>query len=429
NLEQVLRNLYFLAGRSAEWNEPNGAVDPDEGVELLRANTEALLGPSDPGRASRIMVTLPSEAADDLELVRSLFRAGMNAARINCAHDGPDAWSRMIDHLRIAATETGRSCKIQMDLAGPKLRSGPLADRPLRLHVGDTLLLHRAIVPGRPAKKHKDGRTERPAEISCTLPEIFDDLRAGDLVRFNDGKIEGVVTVIDTETATIEIRRAKPGGSRLRADKSINFPETPLSLSGLTDKDLRDLDFVARHADIVALSFVNRPDDVRALQQELAKRHASDCGVLLKIETQRGFDHLPRIVLAGMKSHPLGVMIARGDLAVECGWERMAEIQEEILWICEAAHVPVVWATQVLEGLAKNGVASRAEITDAAMAERAECVMLNKGPYVTAAITTLDDILRRMQDHTQKKSARMRRLHVSAIFDDDLRKSPTSKPS
>jgi pyruvate kinase len=107
-------------------------------------------------------------------------------------------------------------------------------------------------------------------------------------------------------------------------------------------------------------------------------------------------------------------MIARGDLAVECGYERLAEVQEEILWICEAAHLPVVWATQVLESLAKKGQASRAEITDAAMGERAECVMLNKGPHIVAAVSALDDILRRMQDHQSKKSSRLRSLHLRA---------------
>ena len=103
-------------------------------------------------------------------------------------------------------------------------------------------------------------------------------------------------------------------------------------------------------------------------------------GIVLKIETRRGFEELPQVLLAAMRSPVIGVMIARGDLAVECGYERLAELQEEILWVCEAAHVPVIWATQVLENLAKDGMPSRAEITDAAMGERAECVMLNKGP-------------------------------------------------
>jgi pyruvate kinase len=109
-------------------------------------------------------------------------------------------------------------------------------------------------------------------------------------------------------------------------------------------------------------------------------------------------------------------MIARGDLAVECGWERLAEIQEEMLWLCEAAHVPVIWATQVLERLAKKGLATRAEITDAAMAQRADCVMLNKGPYAERAVRTLRDILRRMGGHQWRKSPILRPLGVARGF-------------
>lgn len=106
-------------------------------------------------------------------------------------------------------------------------------------------------------------------------------------------------------------------------------------------------------------------------------------------------------------------MIARGDLAVEAGYERLAEVQEEMLWLCEAAHVPTVWATQVLETLAKKGLPSRAEITDAAMSGRAEAVMLNKGPYIPEAIECLDDILGRMQAHQTKKRALLRLLAVA----------------
>jgi pyruvate kinase len=109
-------------------------------------------------------------------------------------------------------------------------------------------------------------------------------------------------------------------------------------------------------------------------------------------------------------------MIARGDLAVECGWERLAELQEEILWICEAAHLPAIWATQVLEGLAKYGRPTRAEITDAAMGVRAECVMLNKGPHAVEAVRSLDDILGRMEAHHSKKSSMLRPLHVARAF-------------
>jgi len=122
------------------------------------------------------------------------------------------------------------------------------------------------------------------------------------------------------------------------------------------------------------------------------------------------------MLLTAMRAPCCGVMIARGDLVVECGFERLAEVQEEILWLCEAAHVPVIWATQVLETLAKEGRPSRAEITDAAMGLRAECVMLNKGPYVVSAVRVLDDILRRMHAHQAKKRSMLRELHLAHML-------------
>ena len=167
---------------------------------------------------------------------------------------------------------------------------------------------------------------------------------------------------------------------------------------------------VARHADIVGLSFAQTAQDVQVLRRELDARGGEALGLLLKIETRRGFEHLPELLFAALGANAAGVMIARGDLAVECGFERLAEVQEEILWACEAAHLPVVWATQVLESLAKKGLPSRAEITDAAMGERAECVMLNKGPHILEAMRTLDDVLRRMQGHQAKKRPLLRAL-------------------
>jgi pyruvate kinase len=164
------------------------------------------------------------------------------------------------------------------------------------------------------------------------------------------------------------------------------------------------------------LSFANSVQDVASLQQRLAGLGSRQPAIVLKIETRRGFENLPDMLLTAMRAPCCGVMIARGDLAVECGFERLAEVQEEILWLCEAAHVPVIWATQVLETLAREGRPSRAEITDAAMGLRAECVMLNKGPYVVSAVRVLDDILRRMHAHQAKKRSMLRELHLAHML-------------
>jgi len=486
----------------------------------LVSGTRQLLGKSCHGRRVRILVTLPSEAADDAELVRTLVRSGMNAARINCAHDDAPAWERMIAHVRQAAAEQSVECRVLMDLPGPKLRTGalepgprvvklkprrdargqvvtpvrawlgssgtappgtmclpvpsewvgalrnedvvdlvdareakrqlrvieatktgaivesqrtvyiatgtrldhrlgdcvvgelPAIEQPLVLRPGDSLLVTRDSAPGCAGS---------PARIPCTLPQVFADIRAGERIWFDDGMIGGRVRSVGPEQLDVEITDARAGGSKLRADKGINLPDTALQLPPLDARDEADLAFVTSHADLVGFSFVRRPSDVIALHGRLAALGRPELGVVLKIETREAFENLPAILLAAMRRPVVGVMIARGDLAIECGWERLAELQEEILWICEAANLPVIWATQVLEQLAKEGRPSRAEITDAAMSERAECVMLNKGEHVVEAVRVLDDILHRMERHQTKKRAMLRPLALAEHFASDPR--------
>jgi pyruvate kinase len=407
-IDAVLQALDALTGARGLRLEAAGAPSYDEGHRLLEQHTHALLGARPRGRDVGIMVTLSAETLD-AAFARALVAAGMNVARINCAHDDPDVWARMVEVLRGAGR--GRSLRIQMDLAGPKLRIGPCTGD-IFLRATDLLRLTRAQEPGGPATIGPEA-TFRPAYAPCTPPEILDGLRPGERIFFDDGKIAGAVESVDSDGADIRIVQAKTRGARLGADDGINVPDSAVRLPALSEKDRADLGRVVKLADIVGLSFAQRPEDIADIEAELAHLGAPHLGLVLKIETRRGFAELPNLLLAALGPRPLGVMIARGDMAVECGYERLAEIQEEMLWLCEAAHVPVIWATQVLDRLARKGLPTRAEITDAAMSERAECVMLNKGPYVLEAIELLDRILRRMESHQRKKSATLRPLSVS----------------
>jgi pyruvate kinase len=291
----------------------------------------------------------------------------------------------------------------------------PPIEKAIRLSVGERLILDAGAAPGNPEERDEEGGLVRPARIGCTLPEIFGRVAVGDRVLFDDGKLGGRVVAAEDGRLVVEVTRARGSTVKLRGDQGINLPDTDLALPCLTDKDLADLDFIARHADLVGQSFVRRVEDVRRLHDELAARGASRLGVMLKIENRAAFEHLPQLLLAALASPPAGVMVARGDLGVELGFDRLAEVQEEILWLAEAAHLPVVWATQVLEGMAKKGMPSRAEVTDAAMSVRAECVMLNKGPQIVDTVRFLCQVLRRMQDHQAKKRSMLRRLAVSRL--------------
>lgn len=528
NLNAIIDLLRCALGK------PSKPVQEGTGAAQLEMNTNNLFGKPPSHRRVRIMVTIPSEVADDYSLIKQMLVHGMDCARINCAHDSPEIWARMIEQINLARRETGRHCRILMDLGGPKLRTGEITQGPavlkwkpqrdvygnllapariwlhpeddaspspasadaslpvygnwlskvsqhdtieltdargavrildvvnqigagfwaeskqttyitpgielkllrkpisghmhrsgrvgtigklapitesIRLHVGDKLTITREPLPGKPAQLDASGRVLRTASIACSLAEVFLSVKSGERILIDDGKIEGVIRSVGKTRMVVEITQAGEGGEKLLANKGINLPDSKLELNGLTAQDIKHLEFVVQHADMVGLSFVRNPDDIKLLQKHLQRLDAEKLGIVLKIETRAAFENLPELLFTLLHSPVVGVMIARGDLAVECGYERMAELQEEILWLAEAAHIPVIWATQVLEGLSKSGKPSRAEITDAAMGVRAECVMLNKGAHIIGAIQTLDDILHRMQSHQNKKNSLLRRLH------------------
>ncbi|MGZ8232559.1 pyruvate kinase [Methylobacter tundripaludum] len=502
----------------------------NRGQQLLEQHAIELFGPFHEHGRAHVMVTLSTEACWDYTLVSSLLEKGMTCARINCAHDDPVVWQGMITNIRRAETEMGRPCRILMDLAGHKIRTGPVALGPSIHHIrvqkdrtgkivapgyliltadsespsadsslfrvsiskplhkklapevclsfidnqnkqrclkvekalsdtdwlvscertaylvsGCTLMLaaagHRKSVDkftlgqfagepldirvlknqllllttgnidGKPAEYDDSGALIHPAQIGCTLSSAIEELEIGQTVWIDDGKLGAIVETVTEQGALLRVTVAKNSGVRIQSDKGINFPEAEFNLPPLTQKDLADLDFVCMHADLVGFSFVETLADMEFLMSELAKRNASELPIIAKIETNRAVKNLPDIILGTIGRRNLGIMIARGDLAVELGSARLAEIQEELLWLCEAAHVPVIWATQVLESIAKKDTRSRPEFTDAAMAVRAECVMLNKGPYILDAIEALVNVMVRMQEHQRKKFSRLRALH------------------
>ncbi len=389
-----------------------------EGHRQLHANTERLLGTSAQVGHTRIMVTLGTETAEDPQCIHNLVAQGMDIARINTAHDDATVWEKMIRHVKAAAKTLGKPVKIYMDIQGPKIRTGKIQqsdgqgwkkEPAIRLYKGTLLTLTKSAVPGHGGP--------HPV-IPLTSPEIFGHVKAGEGVLLDDGKIGGTIHSADDHEIVVMIERAPDKGVKLKSEKGVTFPESCLDIPALTAEDIEHLSFIAQHADMVGFSFVQRPTDLAALQAELQRLCRTDMGIILKIETPIAFQNLPSLLLEGLKSANCGVMIARGDLAVSIGFQRMAEVQEEILWLAEAAHLPVIWATQVLETQVKKGLATRAEISDVVKAVRAECVMLNKGEHLLEAMETIMDIDVRMAAHEDKKRRTLRSLGVAKAFVD-----------
>ncbi|MEP0266636.1 pyruvate kinase [Dokdonia sp.] len=524
SLLQVRFILYRIINES-ELALGKSALSIKKGRKILREHSDVLFGVRSKTRRVKIMVTQPTEAAYNYDMVLAMVQNGMDCARVNCAHDNKEVWEGIIQNIRKAALALNKDVKIAMDLAGPKIRTGkiepgpkvrkfsPKRDelgailRPAIIHIvtaftrdtspnsiviekddynqltigeelkgkdsrnksrkitvvqilensivahcnktmyidtntvlrsknkkigtilvndvypvpqhlllkqHDTLIITKAPVLGASAVYTTEGNLEKPAHISCQLPQIFEAVEEGKKILFDDGKIEGIIEKVSSDTFEVRITRAAENGSKLKAEKGINFPDSNLGISGLTKKDILDLEFVTTHADIVNFSFVNSKQDVQELLTQLDRLNAiNKLDIVLKIETRIAFDNLVEILLEAMRVEHIGVMIARGDLAVETGWEMIGKVQQEILSICSAAHIPVVWATQVLENLAKTGLPSRSEITDAVTSLRAECVMLNKGPYIQEAVRLLNTLLsdmERFQDKSQTMLPKMEKI-------------------
>jgi pyruvate kinase len=386
--------------------------------QLRQLNRERLLGADSHIGRPHIMVTLSSALATDRMQMEELLLAGMNVARINCAHDNPAVWAAMIDSLKKSMAKTGNACKLYMDLGGPKIRIKAMATlhdtrEKIRIREFDELL-----VTGMRTKK-----TSRHNKITLRVdpPEVIAMIKPGEHVFFDDGKFEAKVLAVSAREATIRVVRISTQKPYLKRDKGINLPDSELKIDPLTKDDLEHIPFICQHADMVGYSFVSSPSDVERLRVELDRytTRGKHPAIILKIERLAALQNLPGLLLAGMKDQSFGVMIARGDLAVEIGFERLSEIQEEILWICEAAHVPVIWATQVLETMNKTGFATRSEMTDAGMGAMAECVMLNKGKYIVKTVRALDNILKRQMGHVDKKRYIMRPLGIAKNFLDE----------
>lgn len=374
--------------------------------ELLKSKSVDLFGNSSMYNVPYIMVTLDSSHADDYPSVKNLLQSGMNIARINCSHDDESIWMRMIEHVKKASIVTGLPCKIYMDLPGAKIRTFLPQKKgkktKLKVKKGQTIYL---------SEKYLANKKKRI--IGCTLSGITTQLKKGERILIDDGMIETKVTGLDKDIVQLQISRVSSNKPFIRNEKGINFPDTQLMNSSLTEFDLKCLPLIEEHADMVGYSFLHNAKNVLELQEAMVNKKLP---IILKIETPEAVKNLPELLLQGMSEKLFGVMIARGDLAVEIGFERMSEIQEEILWICEAGHVPVIWATQVLESLNKSGIATRSEVTDAAHAIMAECVLINKGSHTIEVIEALKDILYRSGGHRIKKRYISRPLSIASRF-------------
>jgi pyruvate kinase len=279
----------------------------------------------------------------------------------------------------------------------------PRTPQEYALRAGDAFLLSSA---------GQNEETVMPV-LAFSEPSILGQVRSGERVILDDGRLTAVVESVRPEGLLCRVQRVVKSPLKLHSGKGIAFPDTELAFGEFSAQDEAALEFALEHADGVAISFVSSPQDVAMVGSRVKRSGRSGFGMILKLETRAAMRNLPAILFEALKYDPVGLMIARGDLAVELSFERLAEMQEELLWFGEACHLPVIWATEVLASVAHRGLPTRAEVTDAAMSMRAECVLLNRGPFIAEATRMLADIIEKMETHQYKKRSLYRKLAVA----------------
>lgn len=387
---ETLEALEHVLAHLVEGVPYPGGQDPEaffQGEKLLEERTRALFGPPRPDRTTRIMVTLPEEAASEKALLE-LAHLGADVFRLNLGKLPQEAWSGFLEAWKRAERALGRPLPLLVDLEGPRARI--VVQEPARVRQGERVaLVLRGAPPG-----------DLPA-LAPDRPELL-ELAPGTLLSLDEGRLLAQVEEATPYGFLLRVVFAAPKGFKLKTGRALNAP-LRLEAPYLGERDHLVLRVAQEEGALVGLSFVRLPKDLERLPQGLA-------GVVLKLEAREAVENLPALLATGHRLFPTAAMIARGDLGVELGPERAAEIEEELLWLLEAAHTPAVWATHVLDRLVRKGTPSRAELADAVMGSRAEVVMLNKGPFLREAVGLLDGILRRMEAHQYKKTPRLRAL-------------------
>lgn len=375
---------------------------------------------ADTFRRTKIIFTL-GPATESEAMIEQLVRAGADIVRLNMAHAKHDWTRQIIRRIREITARVGREVAIMMDIKGPEIRTGDLAN-PIELKPGE--IFDFTVQPGVARDSAHEVRS-----VDVNYRDLVNDIQVGDTVLVDNGLIR--LEVLAKDAAHIRCRVLIPG--QLSSRRHINLPGVRVNLPAFTEKDRADtLVGIEEGIDFVALSFVREAKDVDDLRGFL-HQHQSNARIIAKIEDQSAISNLDEIVAACD-----GLMVARGDLGIECPFEELPVIQRRAVRACIAQGRPVIVATHMLESMISQPVPTRAEITDVANAvyERADCVMLSGettvGKYPLECVQMLDKISRRIEaeqdsnpgENSVFATEKMKLLHSAVVLANEM---PNSK--
>jgi pyruvate kinase len=328
-------------------------------------------------RRVKIVCTMGPATASP-ERMLGLVEAGMDVARLNFSHGSHEDHQTVYDLVRATAEQAGRAVAVLADLQGPKIRLGKFANGPHEWRTGDLVTITSDDILGTPDR------------VSCTYKKLPQEVKAGDRLLIDDGKVAVEVAAVEGN----DIRCLVVEGGPVSNNKGVSLPNVAVSVPALSEKDAEDLRFaLGMGADVIALSFVRSPDDIKLVHEIMAEegRHVP---VIAKVEKPEAVEHLEAIVLAFD-----GVMVARGDLGVELPLDQVPLVQKRAVQLCRENAKPVIVATQMLDSMIENSRPTRAEASDVANAvlDGTDAVMLSGetsvGKYPVLTVSTMAKIV------------------------------------
>ena len=336
-------------------------------------------------RRTKLVCTIgPSTSSP--EMMEQLIRGGMNVVRLNFSHGTHEVHKKNIETIRELSDKFGVNIPILMDLQGPKIRVGRMKGEGAQLEDHSYVRLTPEDIEG-------DGE-----RIPIDYPNLALDVKPGNTILMDDGLMELKIVKITGEDITARVIN----GGFLKTRKGVNLPDVKTSVSAITEKDERDLDFgLNEGVDFVAISFVRSASDVQQLISKVRVR-GSNAGIIAKIEKPEALNEIDDII-----QQADGIMVARGDLGIEIASERIPLIQKDIIGRCKTAGKPVITATQMLESMMTNPRPTRAESSDVANAvlDGTDAVMLSgetaAGKYPLEAVRNMDKICRNIESKTE----------------------------
>lgn len=327
-------------------------------------------------KKTKIVATI-GPRTESVEMLTKMIEAGMNVMRLNFSHGDFAEHQNRVDNLKVAMKKTGKTVAMLQDLGGPKIRIGNFKTESVTLKVGQTFTLTTEDILG------------DETIVSVNYPLLPKEVKQGHIIFMHDGKKKLEVKEVKGKNVICKVLV----GGEIKGKRGLNMPDSDLSVKSLTDKDLKDLEFgIKNNVDFIALSFVRRPSDILELREILNKRK-SKAGIVAKIETPQAIANIDEII-----SLCDGIMIARGDLAIEVPFEKVPGYQKMMIKKCNDLGKPVITATQMLESMIKSPVATRAEVSDVANAilDGTDAIMLSEestlGDFPIEAVTVMKKI-------------------------------------